>query len=51
VVDGERRDALEIGRYYLLTAGRRIRRHLAELWDNDDEATTRAADMLLRPNL
>jgi hypothetical protein len=47
--EGEQRDALEIGRYYLLTAARRIRRNLADLWDNDDEATTRAADMLLSP--
>jgi acyl-CoA dehydrogenase family protein 9 len=38
---------LSIGRYYLLTAGRRIRRHLADLWDNDDEETTRAANLVL----
>jgi hypothetical protein len=34
------------GRYYLQTAGRRIRRSLADLWDNDDEATTQLADRL-----
>lgn len=46
--DGHDRErSLEIGRYYLLTAERRIRKHLADLWDNDDEATTRAADLLL----
>jgi alkylation response protein AidB-like acyl-CoA dehydrogenase len=39
--------ALITGRYYLLTAGRRIRSHLAALWDNDDTATSRAADLVL----
>ena len=38
---------VEIGRYYLLTAARRIRQNLADLWDNDDEATTNVADKLL----
>jgi hypothetical protein len=36
--------ALETGRYYLLTADRRIRKNLADLWSNDDEATTSLAD-------
>jgi hypothetical protein len=31
---------LETGRYYLRTARRRIKRSLADLWDNDDESTT-----------
>jgi alkylation response protein AidB-like acyl-CoA dehydrogenase len=39
--------ALGYGRYYLRAAERRIRRGLAELWDNDDEQTTRTARMLL----
>ena len=38
---------LSIGRYYLQTAGRRIRRTLADLWDNDDEQTTRVANLAL----
>jgi hypothetical protein len=37
----------QIGRYYLQTAGRRIRKSLADLWDNDDEETTRAANLAL----
>lgn len=46
--DERRRAAdLAVGRYYLLTAGRRVRRQLADLWDNDDEATTRIADLPL----
>ncbi|MBX7073471.1 MAG: acyl-CoA dehydrogenase family protein [Pirellulales bacterium] len=44
---GERQQALELGRYYLKTAERRIRRHLADMWDNDDEDTTRIANRLL----
>jgi hypothetical protein len=39
--------SLVTGRYYLRTAERRIRRNLAELWDNDDEATTEVAELLL----
>jgi hypothetical protein len=35
------------GRYYLSTADRRIRRNLADLWDNDDAATTAMANQLL----
>ncbi|HEX4130826.1 MAG TPA: acyl-CoA dehydrogenase family protein [Pirellulales bacterium] len=45
--EAERSAALATGRYYLLTAGRRIRAALAALWDNDDEATTRLADRVL----
>jgi alkylation response protein AidB-like acyl-CoA dehydrogenase len=37
----------QIGRYYLQTAGRRIRKSLADLWDNDDEETTRVANLAL----
>jgi alkylation response protein AidB-like acyl-CoA dehydrogenase len=43
----EYQESLATGRYYLRTAERRIRRHLADLWDNDDEATTSAANLLL----
>jgi hypothetical protein len=38
---------MQIGRYYLQTAARRIRRALADLWDNDDEETTRIANLAL----
>ena len=43
------RRELELGRYTLAASARRISRHLAELWDNDDEQTTRIADMALKP--
>jgi acyl-CoA dehydrogenase family protein 9 len=39
---------LTTGRYYLHSANRRIRRALAELWDNDDDLTSETADGLLR---
>jgi hypothetical protein len=39
--------AIAAGRYYLLTAARRIRRNLADLWDNDDQATAALANRLL----
>jgi alkylation response protein AidB-like acyl-CoA dehydrogenase len=35
------------GRYFMKIADRRIRQNLAALWDNDDEATTQAADAAL----
>ncbi|HZZ27993.1 MAG TPA: acyl-CoA dehydrogenase family protein [Pirellulales bacterium] len=35
------------GRYYLRSAERRIRRALADLWDNDDGLTTQAANAVL----
>jgi acyl-CoA dehydrogenase family protein 9 len=38
---------LAAGRYYLRVADRRIRQSLAALWDNDDEATTAAANRWL----
>jgi hypothetical protein len=34
-------------RYYLRTAERRIRKALADLWDNDDELTTQTANSVL----
>ncbi|HEX5103775.1 MAG TPA: acyl-CoA dehydrogenase family protein [Pirellulaceae bacterium] len=39
---------LESGRYYLLTARRRIRQALSSLWDNDDAQSTALANRLLR---
>ena len=39
---------LETGRYYLLTARRRIRQSLDSLWDNDDTATTALANRMLK---
>ncbi len=39
---------LKIGRYYLLTACRRIRQSLKQTRENDDEATTAIADLVLR---
>ncbi|MBX7167909.1 MAG: acyl-CoA dehydrogenase family protein [Pirellulales bacterium] len=47
VSDPERQRQLAIGRYYLATARRRMRRNLADLWDNDDESTTAVADLAL----
>ena len=41
--EANRRDGLKTGRYYLLTARRRIRASLAALWDNYDESTTALA--------
>ncbi len=41
------KNALGTGRYYLKTAERRMRRRLADLWDNDDAETTAEADRLL----
>jgi acyl-CoA dehydrogenase family member 9 len=48
--DSQKRFEMATGRYYLDTARRRIRRSLADLWDNDDEATTSLADRMLRRN-
>ena len=38
---------LETGRYYLLSARRRMMQNLKALWDNDDEATNRLAHRML----
>jgi alkylation response protein AidB-like acyl-CoA dehydrogenase len=46
--DSALRMNLETGRYYLLTARRRIRQSLAALWDNDDPATTSLANRMLK---
>jgi acyl-CoA dehydrogenase family member 9 len=40
-------DDSDAGKYYLKSAARRIRRSLAELWDNDDDETTRVANRVL----
>lgn len=45
--ENQRAAGLRTGRYYLKTAGRRIHRSLAELWDNDDDDTTRVANLAL----
>ena len=39
---------LELSRYYLRTAERRIRQRLAEMWDNDDAETTKVANRVLK---
>jgi alkylation response protein AidB-like acyl-CoA dehydrogenase len=39
---------LQAGRYFMTLANRRIKQNLAALWDNDDTATTRTADIWLR---
>jgi alkylation response protein AidB-like acyl-CoA dehydrogenase len=46
-VAADRRKLISTGRYYLQTAERRIRRSLDELWSNDDDATTRIANLVL----
>lgn len=38
---------VQLGRFYLAAASRRIKQSLAALWDNDDEETTAAADLVL----
>jgi alkylation response protein AidB-like acyl-CoA dehydrogenase len=43
----ERTEHFVTGNYYLQTAERRIRRVLADLWDNDDDETTKLADFWL----
>ena len=46
--DARKRFELATARYYLTTARRRIKQNLADLWDNDDEATTSLADRMLK---
>jgi acyl-CoA dehydrogenase family protein 9 len=48
LTDVERTLALAAGRYYLRTADRRMRRHLADLWDNDDDESNRLADQMIK---
>jgi acyl-CoA dehydrogenase family protein 9 len=45
--EAQRRRDLKVGRYYLLTAARRVHRNLADLWDNDDDETTPIANLVL----
>jgi alkylation response protein AidB-like acyl-CoA dehydrogenase len=40
---------LKVGRYYLQTAARRMKRQMADMWDNDDEATTEVAHLHWKP--
>jgi acyl-CoA dehydrogenase family protein 9 len=47
VDEGARQRGLKLGRYYLQTAARRMNRSLADLWDNDDDATNNIANMML----
>ena len=42
----DRKTALVGGRYYLLSADRRIRQRLSDLWSNDDTQTTELADLV-----
>ena len=46
--DASKRFELATARYYLTTARRRIKQNLADLWDNDDAATTDLADRMLK---
>ncbi|MBI1901650.1 MAG: acyl-CoA dehydrogenase family protein [Planctomycetia bacterium] len=46
--DAQKLQDLKSGRHYLITAARRIRRALSDLWDNDDATTTQLANALLR---
>ncbi len=48
VSEEEQLRGLKLGRYYLRTADRTVRRCLAELWENDDDATTAAANQVLQ---
>lgn len=41
---------VSLGRFYLTAANRRIKQRLAELWENEDEETTAAADLVLGEN-
>jgi alkylation response protein AidB-like acyl-CoA dehydrogenase len=38
---------VQVGRHFLRIANRRIQQHLAALWDNDDDDTTKTADAAL----
>lgn len=44
----QRRFELQTGRYYLTTADRRVRGFMKALWNNDDAATNRLADAMLK---
>jgi hypothetical protein len=46
-VVGTPENELQAGRYFLTLANRRIRQSLAALWNNDDAATSRTADLWL----
>jgi acyl-CoA dehydrogenase family protein 9 len=38
---------VQFGRHFLRIANRRVQHHLAALWDNDDDDTTKTADLAL----
>jgi hypothetical protein len=38
---------IEVGKYYLKTAARRINHNLAALWSNDDDDTTAIANRVI----
>jgi hypothetical protein len=40
--------AIAAGKYFLLLSRRNVRRHVARLWDHDDEAANKAADAVLK---
>ena len=46
--DAETQREVQAGRYFLALANRRIQQNLAALWDNDDDTTTKTADVWLR---
>lgn len=46
----QKAEELATARYYLISAHRRIRSRLKELWDNDDEAAMALADRALDPS-
>ena len=46
-IDQECEDAVATGRYYLLTANRRMQQNLIDLWSNDDQEATQLADRML----
>ncbi len=45
--EAEQQRGLKLGKYFLKTADRRIRRLLSELWENEDDATTQIANQVL----
>ncbi len=47
LADEEKQTELATGRYYLRLSARRIHRALADMWDNDDDATNRLARQVL----
>lgn len=48
LAEAEKKSQLQLGRYFLRIASRRIQRSLIDLWDNDDEETNRLAKAVLK---